>query len=662
MNNPRTSLLQFLLAFSLLSAGVFAGDIRQDDPEQAQDLFTLDLNSLINLKVTTASKFSERVSDAPGVMSVVTQDELRRFGGITLREILERVPGLSGATASFTDRSIVAARGDQTKINGGHILFLINGRPTREVLEGGIVSDLLESFPVNALEKIEVIRGPGSVLYGSTAFSAVVNLITLKADSTQLTLSSSGAAGGGTANTGHFTYRRGNLSLIGAGQYHQKPAWNTPVWSVIYGRENPVIPDRGKGAYLGLNYKGLSIVSSFTEWKTAYIEGAVGDARWRRGFADVGYSLQVTPRWDMSVNVTFTRSTLDAVKSIPFIDRDSHEALVEWTNRIRFSDKSKLAFGTLYNHIEGLEHFYGFGLNSVIADGSRHGQAFYAQMDHELAQNLKLIGGFQANKIGHLDLDVVPRAGIIWYPARRFNVKALYSEAFRAPSLNETLLHYAPPPGFGGPSLTGDPNLAPEKVATVDFGLGYQGNRFEAGVNAFYSKHTNSIILVDPWGDARYVNSGRTGFRGVEAEGRYYFKRNFFFTASALYQTNKDGQGNRNVTPVANVSGKAGISYHVSRGLTASLFNVYQGPLHGYSLARNPKPEAHHRLNAHFRYDLTKYLHPSSKTGLAVVVHADNLTGKPIWLPDWKDTPGDTIFVNRGRTVYFGLEFVLKAD
>ena len=97
---------------------------------------------------------------------------------LTLRDVLERVPGLTGTTAYFTDRSMVAARGDQTKIDGGHILILINGRPTREILEGGVISDVLESFPVDALDHIEVVRGPGSVLYGSNAFSAVINLIT----------------------------------------------------------------------------------------------------------------------------------------------------------------------------------------------------------------------------------------------------------------------------------------------------------------------------------------------------------------------------------------------------------------------------------------------------------------------------------------------------
>ena len=60
------------------------------------------------------------------------------------------MPGLALTTAFFTDRSMVASRGDQTAINSGHILYLINGRPTREVLEGGIFSDLLESFPVTS--------------------------------------------------------------------------------------------------------------------------------------------------------------------------------------------------------------------------------------------------------------------------------------------------------------------------------------------------------------------------------------------------------------------------------------------------------------------------------------------------------------------------------
>jgi outer membrane receptor for ferrienterochelin and colicin len=155
-------------ASSLVSSGAAPTASASSD-----DLTSMDLEKLMNIQVTTASLFSDKLSQAPSIMSVVTGDELRRFGGLTLGEVLQTVPGLTGSTQYFSDRSLVSARGDQVKTNGGHILFLINGRPTREVMEGGNISDLLESFPVDIIERIEVIKGPGSVLYGSNAFSAV---------------------------------------------------------------------------------------------------------------------------------------------------------------------------------------------------------------------------------------------------------------------------------------------------------------------------------------------------------------------------------------------------------------------------------------------------------------------------------------------------------
>src|SRR5581483_6971051 len=270
-----------------------------------RDLSTADLESLLNTKVITASKFSESASSAPGVMRVVTKDELRRFGGLTLREILERVPGLAGSTASFTDRSLVAARGDQTRINAGHVLFLLDGRPTREVLEGGIASDLLEAFPVGILERIEVIEGPGSVLYGSNAFSAVVNLITQKATHDEVIVDSQGGPAGAAAGSAELFVKHGDLSIAGAGQFHQDPDWATPVSTTFFGLENSVIPNRAKGGYLGLDYKGLSLMSAFTDWTTGYLEGGVGVAHWRRGFADVGYQAKVASQWDMSFNLTY---------------------------------------------------------------------------------------------------------------------------------------------------------------------------------------------------------------------------------------------------------------------------------------------------------------------------------------------------------------------
>ena len=161
----------------LLSGGVYA----QEQPGQeniAVDESQLSLRDLLNVKVVTASKSAEKLSDAPGVISVVTKDEIKRFGGNTLKDILERVPSLSAQTAFFQDRSLIAVRGDQLKVTSGHVLVLINGRPDRESQEGGLMSETFQSFPIDIIERIEVIRGPGSVLYGSDAFSGVINILT----------------------------------------------------------------------------------------------------------------------------------------------------------------------------------------------------------------------------------------------------------------------------------------------------------------------------------------------------------------------------------------------------------------------------------------------------------------------------------------------------
>ena len=162
------------------------------------------------------------------VISVVTKDEIERFGGTTLSDILERVPGLNIASVYMTDRSMMSIRGAQFKPNGAQVLLLIDGRPVREDLEGGIVSETLESFPVNAIERIEVIKGPGSVLYGSGAVAGVINVITEKADKNEVTVAGLGGEKGAFDTMAKAKVKSGDFSMLLAGKYHEKPDWNTP--------------------------------------------------------------------------------------------------------------------------------------------------------------------------------------------------------------------------------------------------------------------------------------------------------------------------------------------------------------------------------------------------------------------------------------------------
>ena len=641
----------------LTATASFGQPVPQDGAklqDEASRLFSMDLDALSNTKVTTASKFAEKLSDAPSVMSVVTKDELRRFGGITLLEILKRVAGLTGSSAFFADRNMVAVRGDQTRTDAGHILILINGRPVREVLEGGVSSDILESFPVNLLERIEVIKGPGSVLYGSDAYSGVINLITQKAEGKGFHASAAGGGAGEAAGSEEILFERGGLSVVEGGQYHQMPRWDT-VFQTFHNpsnlaySQNATLRNDGEGAYLGVDYKGLSFMSSYTAAEGAsFVRGIVGDVRSKRGFGDLGYSLRAASKWEMHFNLTYTRFVLDAPQ-YPDAHRDANEADFEWTNFVTFSERDRLTFGTTINHIQGTEMYSGVEPALMVENGKRWGSGFYVQHEHRLTDDLKLIGGVQANKIGSLDLNVVPRAGILWNPAAHFTMKALYGGAFRAPSLDET--------GLTHPGLTGNPKLVPEKVGTLDLQVSYQNNRrVQASIDYFHSRETQLIFEDGSTHPALYYNLGAPAtFQGIDSEGKYYLRRHWFLMGSVLYQVNHD-KAIANLSPIPSLGAKAGIGYMEDNGADISLFDAYQGHIGGYAVSMNPRPEAFHSVSVHARFDPTKHWLKSSAQGFALFVHGDDLANNQVWLPALGTNSPNTIPVVRGRTVYFGIE------
>ncbi len=650
------------LLFVLGACGALPRLTAQESSAAANsDLTSMDLEKLMDISVTTASLFSDKLSQAPSIMSVVTSDELHRFGGLTLGEVLDRVPGLTQSSQYFTDRSLVAADGDQTKTSGSHILFLINGRPTREVMEGGIISDLLESFPVEILERIEIIRGPGSVLYGSNAFSAVVNLITLKADGNRLSVRGLTGADGALASSGHFLYKRGAFSVVGASQIHEAPDW--PLTYVVPPplRHLPTAPpepafhdttlyNRGTGDYLGMNYKGLSFMSTFTEWQsTAFTQGSVGETRLSRDFANLGYEHKARDNWDMDFNVTDTRTTF-GVFVYPHTSRDSNEFVAEWTNLITLSSKDRLTAGTLFSRIAGTELNTGVVPSVVDAQGSRPAGAFYAQLDHQLLPSLKLIGGFQSNKFAGIPFSTVPRTGAIWSPAKWLGVKALYGQAFRPPSLDEATLNL--------PNIKGSANLNPEIVSTFQLGVNLQFSRLQLGADYFHSHQNNSIVSI---GNApiHYVNLGGVTFNGFEAEGKYYLRRDFFFQGSLLYQANHNQSGVSDVTPIPNFSFKAGASYLTRAGLSLGLFDVSEGNPKPYPFTVDPLTGWRHSLNADVRQDLSKYLHLPEKNSVAIAAHANDLLDQAVWLPGFGFSSIGSIPVQAGRTIYAGLEFAL---
>jgi outer membrane receptor protein involved in Fe transport len=292
--------------------------------------------------------------------------------------------------------------------------------------------------------------------------------------------------------------------------------------------------------------------------------------------------------------------------------------------------------------------YYGVEPALMVENGSRWGSGFYVQHEHRLTDGLKLVGGLQANKIGSLALSVVPRGGILWNPAGNFTLKALYGGAFRAPSLDET--------GLNHPGLKGDPSLVPETVGTVDLIASYQNNRVLTSVDYFHSHEDHLIFENGSTFPAHYYNlSDPAMFQGIDSEGKYYFRQDWFLLGSVLYQVNHDNSM-ANLSAIPTLGAKAGISYMAKNGADISLFDAYQGHIDGYAAAVNPRPDAFHSVSLHARWDVTKHWLKDSAQGLALFVHGDDLLNSQLWLPALGTGSPNTVPVVRGRTLYFGIE------
>lgn len=633
-------------------------------------IFDIPLEDLLNIKISTVSKKIEDISDAPGVISVITEDDINRFGGTTLRDILERVPGLISSGANYSNRTTIAPRGDQIKQNSSHVLILINGRPVREVQESGVSSDILESFPVNVIKRVEVIKGPGSVLYGTDAFSAVINIITREAENNGFSITGLSQPEDGFGILGDFSYKKGAFSAIVAGRFFSKNEWDTEFTGTVF---DPVTgttdlqtvavetPDKGPGTYISLDFKDFKLMGSYNQWTTSSFSSPllIDEVELRKNFVNAGYKYLLNTGCDFDFNVTYTRSRLN---SNTVSERDSYNLVAEITNNFRLGDRTKFVTGGLYNRNDGEEkNLYpdlaanDIFIGDIISKGSLNSYAIYSQIEYKMFENLNLIGGFQANKVDNIELDFVPRIGIIYYPWEKINIKALYSEAFRAPSINELNIKF-------GDILVGNPDLKPEKVKTCDLSIGFQGDQLHFSANAFFSEMTDIIQTVfDANVNGIYQNNQEVNFWGLAFEGKFYVNKSIYLTASILYQQNKNDE-DKDLSPISDIGMKAGVSYASQNGIIIGLSNIYQGDLnHKFKGDLNPHQGAYHLMHLHCDFNINKLFRLTLKQNISFVFNVDNVLDEEHYGYDLGGITADGIPSIPGRRIYIGMNFLFSS-
>src|ERR1700688_1475885 len=168
--------------------------------QKSGDLTTVSIEDLMNIEVTPASKTEEGLSAAPAAIFVVTGEDIRRGGFSSVPDALRMVPGLYVVQQS-SHVWLVTARGFSNEFND-KMLVLIDGRLVYSPTFGGVFWDVQDP-PLEDIDRIEVIRGPGGTLWGANAVNGVINIITKETAKTQgpLVASSAGVNEGYAART-----------------------------------------------------------------------------------------------------------------------------------------------------------------------------------------------------------------------------------------------------------------------------------------------------------------------------------------------------------------------------------------------------------------------------------------------------------------------------
>ncbi|MCU0425601.1 MAG: TonB-dependent receptor [Candidatus Kapabacteria bacterium] len=607
------------------------------------------VDELLKLLVNTASKTNETLNDAPGVISVITAKEMELFGARTLADALNYVVSIQLFGTTLYQENITM-RGDLYRtITSKHILILINGRPLRESLFGGIYAQALNGFPLASVEQIEVLRGPGSVLYGTNAFTGTVNIITKTSNGASLSILGGGnGTVSATGNVGVSLPTSLGEARIDAGLLYNNnnTTWNVPFSLQPIGNRPPARItynpyQRSLSGMLTASLGGFKAQIFATDYAAATLGPEARRPQIlltnRTLNADIGYTHEFSEVLSASVNGTLNLYNTRHVEIL-----QSNDALAELTIAYKPQKTLQLLLGGVAHARSGIGTSATTG-NVLVPEYNQIWWSAYAEAQWQPLENLKLRVGAQFNKAVNIDADVSPRVAAIWNITSEFGIKAFYGQAFRAAS------------GFENFTLSmnarGNPRLRPETNESLDGEIFWEQANMRIAAVYYRTWQSNLIAprnIAPPGQPPNNVTQNYLTFQleGAEFEAKYAPFNEVYILGSVSYQTNggtQDGHSSRDITLLSSVMLKAGFGYDNKNGIAVSLFNVYNAaplipPMQMGAMPTpvvNPAATAFSLLSAQVNLDISEIADLRGLPHFILNLRGENLLNADnIWIPD----------------------------
>jgi len=553
-------------------------------------------------KVTIATGTEQSTARAPAVTTVITARDIEAMGATDLDEVLRAVPGLHVSRSASLNRPLYVIRGIYSE-NNPEVLVLINSIPIttiyaedRSIAWGGM--------PTNMISRIEVIRGPGSAVYGADAYSGVINIMTKTKEEIEGTevgarvgsfktyegwaLYGGDWHGFDIAASVEYRTTDGHKGIIQEDAQTQFDKLFATQASLAPGPINIGIEDSidarldiKKGLWqMRAGYRGRNHLGTNTGVGQAL--DPVGYLNADRTNADLTYHNPVlTPHWDVTTQVSYFGNEFNSYYVIfppGSMGGSFPNGMIGnpgLANR-RFNidafafysgfQKHLIRTGVGYSHNNQYKvtHTSNFGIDPTTGEplppGSpvismtdtpyaynkeekRENQYLSLQDVWTFADNWELTAGIRYDNYSDFGSTTNPRLALVWQPHSDFTSKLLYGRAFRAPSFQE--LYNA-----NNPVQQGNPNLKPEIINTWELAFDYRATQdLHLAANLFTYAITDKILLApNPGGETNTMqNTGNWKSNGLELETRWKMTAKSSLLANYSYAKTMDKTADHDV-------------------------------------------------------------------------------------------------------------------
>ena len=576
----------------ILLAVVSAGAAQAQDAEE-EDL-ALVYGDKSTVSIATGSK--QDLRRAPSVASVITAEDIAAMGATDLDEALESVPGLHVSHIAIRYAPTYVIRGIYSGSANPQVLLLQNGIPTTTMYTGDKGSAWF-GVPVENIARIEVIRGPGSALYGADAYAGVINVITKSAADTPGT--EVGLRGGSFNTRSAWVQHGGQAGPVEVAAYLRVGATDGIQETIradaqtrndrLFGTDASLAPGPVNTGYDAVD-ASLNLAYDKWRWRAAYklrdkLETGVGVSsaldpdsygRAENVSSDLSWNdPQVAANWSVGVTASMQYYTFTYPTNLQLLPPGVRlstgsfpDGLIggpnSWDKQFRLSghatysglDGHSLRLGVGHDDLDlyrtktiknNLLNAVGApiltgpaidysGIQPFVTPQQRQVSYVYAQDEWNLARDWTLTAGLRHDHYSDFGGTTNPRLALVWDASIDLTAKLLYGQAFRAPSFAEQYTI--------NPVTNGNPNLKPEAIQTLEAAFSWRAREdTQVNLSLFRYEMEDIIRLVTnsaPTLGATFQNVGSQHGSGMELEAAWDASRTLRLTGSYSYQKSID--------------------------------------------------------------------------------------------------------------------------